>query len=98
MTTNRVVLEGRVEAVEPMRVSPAGVASVRFTVRHQSTREEASIPRKVEVAMQMVALGAMAEKARTLEIGRQVRVAGFLARASLKSEWPVVHVEELQDI
>lgn len=98
MTGNRVVLEGRIEAVEPMRVSPAGVASVRFTVRHQSTREEASIARKVEVAMQMVALGAMAERARTLEIGRQVKVAGFLARASLKSEWPVVHVEELQDI
>lgn len=71
---------------------------MRFTVRHQSTREEASIARKVEVAMQMVALGAMAEKARALQIGRQVRVAGFLARASLKSEWPVVHVEELQDI
>lgn len=98
MAGNRVVLEGRVEAVEPMRVSPAGVASVRFTVRHQSTREEASIARKVEVAMRMVALGAMAEKARTLEIGGQVKVTGFLARASLNSEWPVIHVEELQDI
>lgn len=98
MTTNRVVLEGRVEAVEPMRVSPAGVASVRFTVQHQSTREEASIPRKVEVAMRMVALGSMAEKARALEAGRQVKVTGFLARASLKSEWPVIHVEELQVI
>jgi primosomal replication protein N len=98
VTTNRVVLEGRVEAVEAMRVSPAGVASVRFMVQHQSTREEASIPRKVEVAMRMVALGAMAEKARTLEVGRQVKVTGFLARASMKSEWPVIHVEELQVI
>jgi len=98
VTTNRVVLEGRVEAVEPMRTSPAGVASVRFTVRHQSTQEEASVPRKVEVTMRMVALGAMAEKARALEVGRQVKVEGFLARASLKSDWPVVHVEELKVI
>ena len=98
MAGNRVELEGRVEAVEPMRMSPAGVASVRFTVRHESTREEASVPRKVEVAMSMVALGPMAAAAKRLETGVQVRVEGFLARASLKSEWPVVHVEKLKVI
>jgi len=95
---NRVELEGRVATVEPMRVSPAGVASVRFTVRHESTREEASMPRKVEVEMSMVAVGSVAEAAKRLEAGAQVRVEGFLARASLKSEWPVVHVERLQII
>ncbi|MEO8040392.1 MAG: primosomal replication protein N [Betaproteobacteria bacterium] len=96
MASNRVELQGRVEAVEPMRMSPAGVASVRFTVRHESVLEEASMPRRVEVAMTIVALGALAEQARQLESGVQVRVEGFLARASLKSEWPVIHIETLQ--
>jgi len=96
VASNRVELEGRVEAVEPMRMSPAGVASVRFTVRHESVRDEASLPRRVEVAIRMVALGSLAERARGLESGARVKVEGFLARASLKSEWPVIHVEKLQ--
>lgn len=96
MGRNRVELEGRIEAVEPIRVSPAGVRSVRFTVRHRSVQPEAGMPRQVELTLTAVALGALAEALGGVAVGSTVELVGFLARASTRTEWPVLHVNEMK--
>lgn len=96
MERNSVVLEARIEAVEPMRVSPAGVPSVRFTVSHRSVQPEAGVPRQVELALTAVAIGPLAETVGGVGTGATVELVGFLARASTRSQWPVLHVNELK--
>lgn len=82
--------------LEPMRMTPAGVPSIRFTVEHRSTVVEAGHPRQVECRLRVVALGPTAEAASRLATGAAVEIEGFLARASYRSEWPVLHVTELR--
>jgi primosomal replication protein N len=96
VTGNRVVLSGQVAAVEPVRFSPAGVPSVRFTLQHASRQVESGHPRDVQVSLRVVAVGDTADAARRLREGDEVEVQGFLARASHRSEWPVLHATELK--
>ncbi len=51
--------------------------------------------RKVECRLRIVAIGEIAEQAGGFQDGLQVEVAGFLAKASYRSEWPVVHATRL---
>lgn len=85
-------------ALEPMRMTPAGVPSIRFTVEHRSTVEEAGHPRQVECRLRVAALGPMAEAASRVAPGSVVEIEGFLTRASYRSEWPVLHVTQLRTI
>ena len=96
MAANRVVLGGLVATVDPMRFSPAGVPSVRFTLRHGSRQMESGHPRDVQVCMRVVALGETAAAASRLREGDSVVVEGFLARAGHRSEWPVLHANEIE--
>jgi primosomal replication protein N len=96
VAANSVVLDGHVVTVDPVRFSPAGVPSVRLTVRHGSRQVESGHPRDVQVCLRVVALGETAAAASLLREGDAVSVKGFLARASHRSEWPVLHATELE--
>jgi primosomal replication protein N len=95
LALNRVEVSGRVEALEPMRMTPAGIPTRRFTIAHESRQLEAGMTRKVECRLRIVAIGEIAEQAGGFQDGLQVEVAGFLAKASYRSEWPVVHATRL---
>lgn len=52
--------------------------------------------RDVEVEMAVLAIGSQAELLAAAKLGMVIRIDGFLARKSLKSAQPVIHVNTLE--
>ncbi|HEY0907275.1 MAG TPA: primosomal replication protein N [Methylophilus sp.] len=93
---NTLVLTATVQAIEPLRYTPAGLPLLRLQLQHDSEQSEAGLNRKVSCQMPAVLIG---EKARLpLQSGDQLKVKGFLAQRSAKSTQVVLHIQELQRI
>lgn len=95
---NKLVLSGEVVQIEPLRYTPAGLPLLSFVVRHASEQLEAGIKRKVECEMAVVAIGDIARQAQRIELSSQVKLAGFIAKRSLKSTQLVLHLNALEII
>ena len=95
---NKLVLSGEVVQLEPLRFTPAGLPLLSFVVRHVSQQIEAEIKRQVECEMTVVAIGGIASKAKAIQAGSQVKLAGFIAKRSLKSTQLVLHLNALEII
>lgn len=91
-------MSGEVVQVEPLRFTPAGLPLLSFVVRHVSEQIEAETRRQVECEMTVVAIGAIANKAKAVQAGSQVKLAGFIAKRSLKSTQLVLHLNALEII
>jgi len=89
-------LEGVIAEIEPLRYTPSGIPHMSFRLRHESRQREADAERDVSIEMSIVALGTPALDAAKLEIGQAVAVKGFLSRRSLKSDYPVLHVNQIK--
>jgi primosomal replication protein N len=95
---NKLVLSGEVVQIEPLRYTPAGLPLLSFVVRHASEQLEAGIKRKVECEMAVVAIGDIARQAQNIQLSSQVKLAGFIAKRSLKSTQLVLHLNALEII
>jgi primosomal replication protein N len=95
---NRLVLAGEVTEVAELRYTPAGIPLLAFTLKHASQQSEAGMRRQVECEVPAIAMAQLAEKARSLRVGSQARVAGFLAKRSLNSRQLILHINELEII
>ncbi|PKO91732.1 MAG: primosomal replication protein N [Betaproteobacteria bacterium HGW-Betaproteobacteria-1] len=95
---NKLVLSGEVVQIEPLRYTPAGLPLLSFAVRHVSEQIEAGIRRKVECEMAVVAIGDIAKQAQGIQLTSQVKLAGFIAKRSLKSTQLVLHLNALEII
>lgn len=95
---NKLVLSGEVVQIEPLRYTPAGLPLLSFVVRHVSEQLEAGIKRKVECEMAVVAIGDIAKQAQNIQLSSQVKLAGFIAKRSLKSTQLVLHLNALEII
>jgi primosomal replication protein N len=93
---NDVQLSARVIARETLRHTPAGVPILAVTLRHESRQIENSVPRQVELAIDAVAVGELAQQMNSVEVGTQVHVAGFLASRSKLSSRVVLHVNRFE--
>lgn len=93
---NRVELTGEVAVVEPLRHTPAGIPLLSFVLQHMSEQMEAGMKRRVECEVNVVAMGDLAEKSKNMKPGELLKVAGFLARRSLKSSQLVLHLNTLE--
>lgn len=82
--------------MEALRYTPAGVPRVEFRLAHQSRQQEAAGEREVNVTLSAVALGDPALQAAKLKPGDAIAVKGFLSRRSLKSDYPVLHVNQIK--
>ncbi len=85
------MLSGRLAAIEPLRHTPAGVPVIEFRIVHFSRQIEAGVERTVECEMDGVGLGETALQLAGFSRGAAVSVTGFIARRSVKSNWPVLH-------
>ena len=88
---NRVVLEGQISRLGELRHTPGGVPLVEFRIAHTSEQTENGQARRVACEMDAIGIGDIGRSVAALGVGAAVRVTGFLARRSLKSEWPVLH-------
>jgi primosomal replication protein N len=95
---NKLVLSGEVVQIEPLRYTPAGLPLLSFVVRHASEQLEAGIKRKVECEMAVVAIGDIAKQAQNIQLSSQVKLAGFIAKRSLKSTQLVLHLNAIEII
>ena len=92
---NRFAVDGELIELGGLRYTPAGLERIELKIRHDSTRQEAGIPRKVQCEIPALALGAAAKKASTLQQGRRVKAEGFLAQRSLRSTQLVMHIDDI---
>ena len=96
---NRLTITGTVVFIGPRRASPAGIPQQKITIEHRSRQVEAGIPREARCRLDVKVAGEeLAGIARTLEVGQQVEVEGFITRAGFReSEASVVlHAEILR--
>ncbi|MFZ5723759.1 MAG: primosomal replication protein N [Pseudomonadota bacterium] len=85
METNRLTITGLVVEVGAVRTSPAGIPQQHITIEHRSRQIEAGIPREARCRVDVKIAGdELAAVARTLTVGQQVGIEGFLSRPGFK--------------
>jgi primosomal replication protein N len=89
-------LSARVAAREVLRYSPGGVPILGLTLEHQSRMAEADAPRVVDLTIEAVAIGKVAQALDRVQPGRMLTVRGFLANRSRRSTRAVLHVKEFE--
>ncbi|MGQ0579207.1 MAG: primosomal replication protein N [Betaproteobacteria bacterium] len=92
MSRNRVVLSGKLIERKELRHTPAGLAALNFRIGHVSEQVEAGRPRSVNLEIEGVALGEVAQKLSKATQEAEYRFEGFLAMRSKLSRQPVLHV------
>jgi len=93
---NTVVLDGTLVAREELRHTPAGMPALSFRIGHASGQVEAGLPRNINLEIDGVALGEVAEKLSRVPLEGQYSFEGFLALRSKQSRVPVLHVNRFE--
>jgi primosomal replication protein N len=93
---NHVRLLASLIGREELRYTPAGVPVLNLRLAHRSRQMEAKHPREVELEMQAVAIGAVAQRLAALPDGQALALTGFLANRSRRSIQVVLHVNEFE--
>ena len=96
MNRNTVVLDGTLVAREELRHTPAGMPALSFRIGHASGQVEAGLPRNINLEIDGVALGEVAEKLSRVPLEGQYSFEGFLALRSKQSRVPVLHVNRFE--
>ncbi len=91
---NKLVLNGEVGHLESLRHTPAGLPLLSFAINHTSEDIEAGLNRKVECEVNAVIMGELAKT--KIQLGDQIKAAGFLAKRSAKSTQLVMHIQKLE--
>ncbi len=96
MPDNRIVLSGKILAIDPLRYTPAGIPALNLILGHSSRQVEAGMERDVECEVQLVALGELAQQTAHCKVEDGIKVQGFLARKSRKSTHLVLHANRIE--
>ena len=86
------MLDGGMITRDELRHTPAGAAALNFRIGHMSEQVEAGMNRKVNLEIDAVALGAVAEKLSRAPVEAEYSFEGFLALRGRQSRTPVLHV------
>jgi primosomal replication protein N len=93
---NTTVLTGTLIGREELRYTPAGMPALNFRIGHASEQVEAGRPRSVNLEIEGVALGEVAEKLSRVPLQGEYSFEGFLALRSRQSKLPVLHVNRFE--
>ncbi len=96
MSHNQVVLSGKLIERNELRHTPAGLAALNFRIGHVSEQVEAGRPRGVNLEIEGVALGEVAQKLSKAAQEAEYRFEGFLAMRSKLSRQTVLHVNRFE--
>lgn len=69
-----------------------------FQVEHRSNLAEAGQQREVNLVLDCVAIGEQAKQLERMPTGSDLKLAGFLANRSARSNWVVFHVNEFEEM
>ncbi len=95
---NRVAIAGRLSGLGALRRTPAGVAVIEFRLHHESERDEAGTPRKVNAEIDAIAFETEARLIAGATLDNLMRVEGFLCARSRRSRKPVLHATHVEFI
>jgi primosomal replication protein N len=93
---NTTVLSGTLIGREELRHTPAGMPALNFRIGHVSEQVEAGRPRSVNLEIDGVALGDVAEKLSRMPLQGEYCFEGFLALRSKQARLPVLHVNSFE--
>lgn len=96
MSANQIVLEVVVARRDALRRTPGGVASLGFTFSHQSVQQENGHAVHVDLELEAIAYGEVAEALEILVAGNAISVKGFLSRKNRFSDTPVLHITQFK--
>jgi primosomal replication protein N len=96
VSRNRIVLGGTLIGRDELRHTPAGIPALNFRIGHASEQVEAGRPRSVNLEIDGVALGEVAEKLSRVPLQGEYSFEGFLALRSRQSRLPVLHVNSFE--
>ncbi len=80
-----------------MRLTPAGVAVVTFSLAHRSSQVEAGTKRELSMEVQAVGIGAVAERLQALDLGRPFRFSGFMANKTRSVRSLIFHITDFEE-
>ena len=89
---NSAVLDGKIVSRDTLRVTPGGVATLNLKLLHQSNQTELGREVQVELEMNAVAFGAVAEEMNSVKEGDAISIKGFLSRKNRFSPQPILHI------
>ncbi|MEO5366772.1 MAG: single-stranded DNA-binding protein [Magnetococcus sp. WYHC-3] len=75
---NVLELEGMVQSVPDLRSTPAGTPVLRFELRHEPEVAEDDASLRIAALIEVVLIGPLAERHRSLRPGSALRVCGVL--------------------
>lgn len=93
---NRLVINGVLIQVDPVRYSPAGVPIAEAVIQHRSTQTSGTHARQVECELKVQASGSLAGQLAQLVAGTQVELEGALNRRSVNSRQLILIVNRIE--
>jgi primosomal replication protein N len=96
MSANQIVLDVVVARRDAPRRTPGGVASLSLTFSHQSVQQEDGHAVNVDLEIEAIAYGEVAEALEVLVAGSALSVKGFLSRKNRFSDTPVLHITQFK--
>jgi primosomal replication protein N len=93
---NQIILDGVIIAIDTLRYTPGGVATVSFSLSHASEQMEAGAARAVACEVAALALGEVAIEIAKIPAGTAIAVQGFLSRKAMRSDALVLHVNRFK--
>lgn len=91
---NQVRIRATAVAKNALRYTPAGVATLEASFRHEGTVIEAGGERSLSFEFSAIALGAIAQALDRESLGTSMLLKGFMAPRTRRSARLVVHVVE----
>jgi len=79
--TNLLVLQARIEQLEALRYTPAGIPALSLQLEHASELLDAGNSRTVKLSLRALAFGTLAERLAKQALGSEWKFSGFLANA-----------------
>ncbi len=93
---NRLVLTAVPVQRSALRYTPAGLPALDLQLMHQSQLSEDGVPRKVQLELRAVAIGAITRSVQALPLDQPRSFAGFLA-AARNGRGVLFHITEVAE-
>ncbi|MCX5591332.1 primosomal replication protein N [Alcaligenes endophyticus] len=93
---NQFALSAHILEIKPLRYTPGGVPALELLLEHQSNVVQAGHPRQVNLQIQALALGDMANLLAQTPLGTLLQTQGFLAAARKGSTRLVFHIQNVK--
>ncbi len=93
---NHVTLTARLIERDTLRYTPAGMPVTEAVFSHEGEVTEAGVVRQLNIEVETITLGALAQRVQALALGTPVKLTGFLAPRSRRSRKLRIHITDFE--